>query len=463
MVKALSGSFSSIRTYKSPSFFEWNLTSARSALEPISRKSWKVSIENMLNNMGYKIENQSYNCILNGLTKLDYELEKIWSADTLMKLIEPTQALTEQQVKWLSQASHRLVRIVEALNSLLQKNPDQLSEPLKAWIIQLPSSQLSPDIQKAYKKISFEKLSNGDSGATTLAQRSQIDPELTALHQRLSSNQLKHKDVLCTTYHSIESQKYFKNLLAVSGLKTSTLSGIRNIESSRFESFNFSIEEALDHIQLAFQTIHPTCAEILQSLLKEGRLRILQSSEDSDLCLDTPFGSFVQVQYNGEMTALIRFVHELGHAIHQELHRTSTWNHLTSTDLESETWAMAFENAFLTWLVSKYPQKLHSIKAFKDYQRIEMSHRHRMLHQFEECLHSPLIVDENDIDKLWLSFNKQFYGDFIEFDKEFRHSWKDIHHFFISPFYLSLYCVANERANLMDLTRSIQMYRVKTY
>lgn len=128
------------------------------------------------------------------------------------------------------------------------------------------------------------------------------------------------------------------------------------------------------------------------------------------------------------------------------------------TEVVSETWAMAFENRFLEHLRTCCPEWVAQVDAFRGFQRIEMSNRHRMLTRFEHSLYAKHIQNKADIDELWLQVNHRFYGPSIHFEPEFQSAWQEVGHIFIAPFYLSVYAEAKERADLCDLSSMIQAY-----
>jgi len=185
---------------------------------------------------------------------------------------------------------------------------------------------------------------------------------------------------------------------------------------------------------------------------------LLPEADLPDLCLDTPFGSYVQLDFDGSLSSAVRLAHEIGHAVHHYLHRHSAHTSEPLNAVDSETWALDFETVFLESLEIEYPDCKTNLIAFRQSRQIEMNHRHRILHHFEHALHGNDIRSIEDIDALWLNTNQLFYGNSIDFDTGFKRRWTQVHHLFTAPFYLMIYGIAKDRADATRPTHCINQH-----
>ncbi len=430
---------------------EWNLASAESILESAALPQWQQTIEQQLSGLGRAIGHNPSSEVFQPIIELDTELHKIWSAGTLLELSGKNSTRAQDHKAWLLSASERFTSLIDTFIDSLSGLGDRLAVPIRDWLQSVIGNPLAPALQQGYQTLINQWQAGGIPAWQALTMRHKIDPEAIALDHRLLNNRLKAEEVAFTSSHKMESRAYFNGLLDEARLPSTTLTNLRDMESEQYEIFNWPLDKALEHVREALSGLHSCCVESFDALIKNGRLRFLSTPEEPDLCLDTPFGSFVQVHFDGSLYSLIRLVHEVGHAIYQNLHRASERFFLPLTDVDSETWALAFEQHFLHWLIGFHyknqPKEQNVIRAFQSYQRIEMNHRHRMLHQFEKEIHRLEISSEKDVDRLWLSVNQQFYGDRVILESDFETAWQDVHHWFTSPFYLSVYGVAKEKAD----------------
>lgn len=353
---------------------------------------------------------------------------------------------------WVLDQCTQLASLVDDFSARLVDSSTALPSDIQQWLNSLMIGR-AIDAQPGYRQIA----EHWNAEPAILSKRSEIDPGRVALRQRLADNHISAADTALRHTHIDESQAYFASILDRNGLSFATLDEVRELEVAPFKGIAFGFEAALDLLLDSLASLHPMCRDEALSLRNQGRLR----RAEPDLCLDTPFGSYVQLNFDDDLDSAVRLAHEVGHAIHQRLHRESKESFLPLTDVDSETWAMALENRFLGTLASRKPEWTKAIRAFRQSRCIEMNHRHRMLHDFEQALHDRNIRSKTDINRLWLQTNHRFYGERVILDRDFESAWSDVHHLFNVPFYLSVYAVAKERADRCDLTRLIHTYRSK--
>lgn len=363
---------------------------------------------------------------------------------------------------WHTCKSREFGQLVDDYINFIKLHNGHVPPLVKKWLEAISTPGVSPELQQNYAFIANQYDADIEKGSIALTQRSLIDPELIACGYRMRGNHLHKGQADFTLEHQAESQAYFRKLLGYTVRKTAMLSEVRDLESSRYSTIHFTLDDVLSVLRRAFEQCHPDCLREIDNVLENRRLRLLPDAYSPDLCLDTPFGSYVQLNFDGSLTSAVRLAHELGHAVHQYLHRHSDSACLPLTEVDSETWALDFETAYLDRLGIEHPELLCALNAFKQSQRIEMNHRHRMLHGFEQALHRQDIKSVSDVNALWLYMNRLFYGESIEFDNGFEHAWMEVHHLFTAPFYLIVYGIAKERADTDRPTQSInQQYPTK--
>lgn len=424
----------------------WNLDHADTVISASCSIEWQTTIEARLSEVQRILESNQPLTAFENITRLDSDVFEVWAALSLFQFSGPNTLETTQLKHHLEAASNALTKLIDLFRARASEaqTPPNL---VKEWLKSLSPSKLPGSLQLAYFQITDDLDRGKINQWQALASRALIDPQKKVFRQRLLDNKIKIEGIGPTANTYAESQKYFSELLEKKGKVATSVSEIRDLEEQSFNNLKFQEEEAIALIHSAFSKVHNTASTELALIVEEGRLRFLDSPSKPDLCIDTPFGSYVQLYFDGSLFCLIRLAHELGHAVHQFWHRQSAESILELTEVECETWAMAFENKVLDYLESTYPNSTLAISSFRKYQKIEMNHRHRMLHQFECSLHEKTLSSEDDINELWLDINRNFYGDQVLFDSDFSTAWQEVYHIFTSPFYLSVYAFSKERAD----------------
>lgn len=441
--------------------YQWNLKPIESFLKLSSTEGWQKSVESVLANMTNNRLNLSIEERFQHLMQVDSHIDRVWSALNLVSLQRSTPAPGASMEGWLFEVSQALIDQLEKFTLVLSCHNEPLPDLIKRWSLSLQEVQQLTELNQEYRAIVRAGSAIDASYSGVLLKRSQIDPEARALHSRLTQNGLSLEEIEFTETHAQECHHYFDRLFSSPGAESAWLSDIRQFEASQCRISGPEWTDALACVCSAFESIHPICKAYAQDTINNGQIRQTRDRTQPDMSIDTPFGSFVQLHYDESLYGLVRLAHELGHAIHQRLHRESMLNVIALSDVDSETWAMAFESNFMEALRTCCPEWTNQIEAFQDFQRIEMNHRHRMLAQFEYSLHNPTIQDKVDIEQLWIQENHKFYGPNIRLEPEFKSAWKEVSHLFNAPFYLSVYAIAKERADQCDLRAMIQDYQSK--
>lgn len=442
-------------TNRDLTYLHWNLDGPLADLSRIRESEFRNSFEHDLARCQKHVNSRPdtgfelVRCF-HEILQLDARLFAWHSTVTLTRLVRHRWADEAAFHGWLSHQCEQLAMLVENFSAYLRQCVAPLPANIQQWLNSL-DPVTDPELKPSYDRIADGWQAAGPGAHSLLSSRSRIDPQRIALRQRLAANRLAEREIALSDSHLEESRCYFDTILDRNGKATATIDKVRDLEASLSAAIQLDIDDAINRLLNSLKGLHPICRQEVEALLSEGRLRLAEP----DLCLDTPFGSYVQLAFDGGLESAVRLAHEIGHAIHQKLHRDSSAAHLPLTDVDSETWAMAFENRFMDALESGKPEWSGAVQAFRRHRLIEMNHRHRMLNSFEQALHDPGIQTEADIDRLWLAYNRRFYGDRIQLDSGFESAWSEIHHFFTAPFYLAVYAVAKERADRCDLNTMI--------
>lgn len=439
---------------------QWNLTPANRVLARFQLIQHREGFERKVNELRAAFDKglrdaDNVLSLHHELMDIDHTLHAIQCAFDLKKWSGC--AFDERSTigNWHACISRELGQLVDDYKNFIKLHDGNAPPLVGKWFDAISTPGVSPELQQNYAFIANQYDADIEKGSIALTQRSLIDPDLIACDYRMRENRLHKGQADFTVEHQAESQAYFKKLISNTGRKTALLSEVRDLESSRYSTIHFTLDDALSVLRRTFEQCHLECLREIDNVLESRRFRLLSDSYSPDLCLDTPFGSHVQLYFDGSLASTVKLAHELGHAVHQYLHRHSDCACLPLTEVDSETWALDFETAYLDRLEIERPELLCALNAFKQAQRIEMNHRHRMLHSFEQALHRQDIKSVSDVNALWLYMNRLFYGESIEFDDGFEQVWMEVHHLFTAPFYLMVYGIAKERADTFRPTQFI--------
>lgn len=439
----------------------WNLEPIETFLKNAASKEWQSKITAALADAEQAFKTGSIEGRFKRLIQLESKIGCVISALNLVGLQQEDTSQYSAVELWLSEATGVLVQRIDAFYQSLSNRECPLPEPLYDWYRSIHIEKQFNDRLGAYRALRRESREGTLSSADALLKRAQIDPDAIALEYRLNQNQLQTEAITFSGATTQESNAYFSKLVASMGVASAPLSDIRIMEQERYRVPGLGWTTAWQTLSAAFESVHPVCKTYLNDARLNGHVRLIREPNQPDMCIDSPFGSFVQLNYHESLNGLCRLAHEMGHAIHQSLHRESGLGFLALTDVESETWAMAFEHQLLKYLREPHPEWATQIEAFKEAQWIEMNHRHRMLTCFEQALHNSNLQTEEDINELWLQINTSFYGPFVTFDANFRSAWKEVTHFWNAPFYMAVYPIAKTRSAQCDLSAMIQSIQLK--
>lgn len=446
-----------------PDWTTWDLTLADDVLSYYEKYNHRLHLEYELARLWSEatIKSKSPESMLSiydDIMKIDRILFSIQSAFNLYTLCQSEKGTHTELYRWhLDQTAH-FGQLIEEYIRCIEVEVNTLPTTIHTWLNSMTASCLSPELQQFYANIASQYETDRLKACSALAHRSRIDPGVTAFTHRMRDNRLHNDQVNFTAVHQAESQAYFARLQIDSGIQRPLLSDIRDLEDSQFAHLHFSLSDTLRLLRASFSQCHPECAREIDRILTQGRLRLLPEADLPDLCLDTPFGSYVQLDFDGSLSSAVRLAHEIGHAVHHYLHRHSAHTSEPLNAVDSETWALDFETVFLESLEIEYPDCKTNLIAFRQSRQIEMNHRQRMLHHFEHALHGNDIRSIEDIDALWLNTNQLFYGNSIDFDTGFKRRWTQVHHLFTAPFYLMIYGIAKDRADATRPTHCINQH-----
>lgn len=445
----------------------WDLAPANRALSKFQSESYRMELAQKVNELGSMLKNglRPPNATLpfhRELMEVDNTLHAIHCAFDLKALSGQSSDGESAFGRCYASLSHDFSQLIDEYIVFITSFNRHVPNLVQKWVNAMTTPCPTSELQQGYSFITSEYESTVERGSVALSKRSLLDPEKTARDYRLRENQLNRDQVDYTTIHQAESQTYFNRLLSETGRKSALLSEVRDVENSRYSVIQIPLEDALSTLRRAFEQCNPECLREVDDVLANRRLRFCPDPSSADLCFDTPFGSYVQLHFDGGLTSAVKLAHEMGHAVHQYLHRCSENACLPLNVVDSETWALDFETTFINRLGVEQPELLSSLFSFNESHRIEMNHRHRMLHSFELALHGSNIRSVSDINDLWLAINRTFYGPNINFEAGFEKAWMEIHHLFTAPFYLMIYGIAKERADTYRPTQSINRHYPNT-
>lgn len=438
----------------------WDLAEPRARLGLARAGNYQKSLENRLSRLVSTSTKRSGGTgnLAQAFTvamQLDTELSGLYSLIELCDWHDGCETHTPLR-KWLDTTCGTYVQWLSGFIDQCSLHPQKVTAEIHEWLrhFESQSSGMTDAVQR-YKLASHQPVTSN------LLQRPAIDPQRGALHHRLHTNSLAMSDISWSASHKEESERYFRSLLPGSDNETITLSLLREIETEPWSRYRCSLQEALDIIVQTFTSIDSIAHAEVISLYEENRLWVSNNSSPANACFDTPLGSYISCHFSQGLDDLIQLGHEIGHAIHFKLNSQSTPSYQPLAEITQETWALATENALLEspQLARKFGHS--AIDAYKRHRSIEMNHRQRMLTEFESALHATNIRTQDDINALWLTLNHAFYGDMVTLDAGFETAWQAVHHITTSPFYLSVYGPAKERADKTTLTSLIKNLKHK--
>ncbi|WP_028671069.1 M3 family metallopeptidase [Saccharospirillum impatiens] len=454
----------------SPTFAQWDLSLAINVLSRFEDHWQRVQLEHKIESARRALERFPVDAtqitrLHNGVMEIDRILDSIQGACNVIELTLGDSVRTDNEIRdWHSRQCKTYSQVIEGYMSAIERRLEHVPTIIREWYDSISALAPAPEPQEYYTTIADYYTTNQNKAFNALSQRAFIDPDLKALAHRLYENRLSKEEADFTSVHQEESQAYFRQLASCTSINRPSLFHIRDLEESRYASFTYSLTEALHVLRHSFSQCHPNCAFEIDRIVAQGRLRLVDGTDQPDLCLDTPFGSYVQLQFNSSLPSVVSLAHELGHAVHQHLHRNSYRASHPLNAVDSETWALDFETVLIDRLTIDHPDFSPVLNAYRESRRIEINHRHRMLHRFELALHNPSIQSPEDVNTLWLNVNRLFYGDSIKLEADFKHAWQEVHHLFTAPFYLMVYGIAKERADTNRPTQSInQRYPTKEH
>lgn len=248
--------------------------------------------------------------------------------------------------------------------------------------------------------------------------------------------QLQHRDFR-SAHH------YFAQLFANQAVRYATLEHAEQLMRTTMPMPELDAQAALALIQQYYDHTNPEWAAWLRQFIARQRLNLRDAATDHAWCLDTPFGAYVRVDYQPDFPNLMTLAHELGHAYHQDRHRTQSSRPLRI--IEKETAALTAEHGLLRWLMQQPHPYPTAALAYQQYLEIEMVDRQRMLSQFEFDLYALPSMDLGSIRALWRHHLTQFYGAQILLDEEDEDAWRTLPQLLTAPFYRLSYPIAYAR------------------
>lgn len=161
---------------------------------------------------------------------------------------------------------------------------------------------------------------------------------------------------------------------------------------------------------------------------------------------------YILLNYNGELSDVMTLVHEMGHSMHSFYSRKAQPYPTSSyTTFCAEVASTTNEELALDYLLRETTDKKKKIYLLN--QRLERIratvYRQVMFASFEREVHERSQQGGNttaeELGKIWLRLNKEFFGPGVVADKRIALEWSRIPHFY-SPFYVYQYATGYSAA-----------------
>lgn len=385
---------------------------------------------------------------------LDLRFDTLESAVTL-KLIEsgnaPMFVLLQEALQLLAEG------LAEKTSGFIEEALAVLTEASKpVWLLALLNDSEAPitaaDTMGLVNGISLDVLAKQLRQAKRLEDGS---PEV--LTQRQATFKGK-EDIVRQLSEGIcfaDAQNYFSQLISHTKVsRPISLEQLRNIERAPWCTLTFSLEEGIAIVSEAFASLDSPYGEKVRQAYAEGRIRLLKQDEPS-MCMDTPAGSYIQLNYLNDLESLVLLAHECGHLVHQETVRERYGLKQDISPLLSEAIALFFEHHVACYWFEKHGL-LDVLAKWLKRQEVEWYHRHRMLALFEYRLYGLKVLTQETVTKLWQSINHDFYPTDVELNHDFLNCWQELAHIINSPFYNLIYPYAFDKLQEKDLKVAIR-------
>jgi hypothetical protein len=400
---------------------------------------------------------------------IDHRYDELWSALQVLRVASPYEAQLRR-----AQAAIDALRstvytdtapFVRALLSVPRATLAQRAPAHVRWVDRLRAAQAyCSDAAASLQQLGRQYLKalsadgvDGAIGASLLRSRIDMD-QMTAdrvpysLMQRIGTWGITF-EVLCECLcdnaerRNAEANAYFERLLSNRSRESQPLPLLRGAERADINTVELSVDQALNLIATGIEQLDREYGRIVRQLVRSERVRLIDARAGGTMsaCIHSTFGPFVQVAYDRSVIGLMRMGHEFGHAIHHIVDHDDDSGTLLASDVDKETWAIFFEMALSSMLMTDAHCSTalrRGLCNYREWRRIELLSRHSMLHRFELELYRHEQFDAPAIDRLWLVHNRAFYGPRIHIPESFFGSWTAVHHLFTAPFYLAAYPLA---------------------
>ena len=345
--------------------------------------------------------------------------------------------------------------LAEKTNGFIEEAQARLTEAsMPAWLLALLNDSEAPIIAAnapgLANGLSLDVLSKQLKQAKCLEGSSPM-----VLTQRLSAFDNKEivrqlSDGMCFAV----ARDYFNNLISQTKMdKPISIKQLREIERTPWSMLHFSLVEGIVIVSQAFASLDERYGQKVRQAYTDGRIRLLKPGEPS-MCMDTPAGSYIQLNYVNDLESLILLAHECGHLVHQEIVRERYILRQDISPLLSETIALFFEHHVACYWFEKHGLQ-EVLATWQKRQEIEWYHRHRLLALFEYKLYSLKEINTTAVSLLWRELNQEFYAQSVAFDRLFLESWRELTHIVNSPFYYLIYPEAFSRIGKDDIAEAV--------
>jgi len=195
----------------------------------------------------------------------------------------------------------------------------------------------------------------------------------------------------------------------------------------------------IEAIAVIKKSLSPAPKKRFYRLVQQGRLLLTSNAAIGNFCVTSSAGAFIQLNAKQGVVDVLALSHEVGHALDFE----TRWQqgHYNPPDVvKSEAAAITMEFHVLNKSLNSY----HYGHDLKHKRSLFYGAWHQALHQFELGLYTMTPINPENLDKLWEESTHQFGIN--------RVSWRDIQHFYTSPFYLICYPLALSKTGAVDMS-----------
>ncbi|MGL5206318.1 MAG: oligoendopeptidase F, partial [Acidaminococcaceae bacterium] len=220
------------------------------------------------------------------------------------------------------------------------------------------------------------------------------------------------------------------------------------------DTFAYTYPEACEIVQTALAPLGDSYCEKLSEGFSSGWIDIYENKgKRSGAYSWGIYGvhPFVLLNYQPRYNSVSTIAHEMGHAMHSYLSsKNQSYLNADYSIFCAEVASTTNEILLLEHMLktADKDQKIYLLNQFLEAVRTTV-YRQVQFAEFEKCIHKEIsegktLVAKN-LEELWLTLNKKYYGEALVLDRELSAEWSRIPHFY-TPFYVYKYATGYSAA-----------------